>query len=131
MAGANQPRDWRGRWTTGGGASFRPSNSRSTRVRGGTATVTRLRNGRPTRPGRVATRLATGNTVMRRVGVRPGTPVLGNKNVRYIATGHLATRAVPLRNVGVRAGARYGSRRISRAARTPVGGYVVSYSPKG
>lgn len=124
-----QPRDWRGRWTSGSGLGGAPS--RTVRVRGGTASVTKLkRGGGTTRPGRVAAGIAAGTPTSRLTrGARVGSPIGGNRNVRYVSRTNLVARGAIGAGV-VRAGGRAVSARAAGSSRTPKGGYVVSYSPR-
>ncbi len=114
---------------------MRSGSSRSINAgRRGTATVTRIRNGKATKPGQVGARLATGNAVSRRVGIRPGTPLGGNKNVRFLSPGHVKARGVfPVTGSGLvdaRGIGRARSRHVASKATKAPNGYVVSYSPK-
>lgn len=131
MGSPNQPRDWRGRWTTSGGGAFRPSNSRVAR---GGARVTRIRNGKATRPGRIGARLATNGPIRRKVGLRPGVKLNKSGTVRFVSPTHAVTRATPIGWTEFRAAGRVTSAyRVnrSRSQRTAPNGYIVAYPPKG
>jgi hypothetical protein len=116
-------RDWRGRFASGGG--FTGGNS--VMVRGPRQTrVTQLVNGRAVKPGKLGARVFAAG----RVG-RAGSPIKGNKNVRFVSRGHGALRAASINPIG--AGTKLGigralSARAVRGDRAPRNGYVVSYS---
>lgn len=129
-----QARDWRGRFASGSGLGGAPS--RTVKVRGGSASVTKLKKGGgAVKPGRIATNVAAGRpTSLLTRRARVGSPISGNKNVRYVsrtnavARGGLTTGAIP------RAAGRAVSRRGASRSTAPKGGYVVSYNtrtPKG
>lgn len=119
-----QPRDWRGRWTSGGG--FTSGNSSTVKAIGQkkTARITKLKNGSPTKAGFIA----RGNLKVR--ATRIGSPLNGNKNVRYISRTNLVART-PIGRAPIRGVGRYVSRRGATAATQPKTGYIVNYSPKG
>jgi hypothetical protein len=114
-----QARDWRGRWTSGGGFSGKNSTTIAG-VRHKEVTVTRLKKGVPVRPGRIGVAQATN-----RIG-KAGSPIGGNKNVRHVSR----TSAV-LRTQGYLSPAgRAFSARAVRSASPPKHGYIVQYSPR-
>lgn len=123
---AGQPRDWRGRWTSGGG--FTAGNSVQMKGFGKNRNmrITQLKNGKPVKPGRIAKANAA-----YRIG-RVGSPLNGNKNVRYVSRTHaalrLASTAQP--NLDLRGAGRYVSRRGATAATQPKTGYIIQYQPR-
>lgn len=129
MGALNQPRDWHGRWASTGGSGA--VYARNPRTRAGRGSVTFGLNPRRTRVGIV------GRTAARsagRTGFRPGSPIKGNKNVRYVSRTSAAVRVVTLqpslaRGLGRVASAR-GARQIARG-HTPRRGYIVAYGPRG
>lgn len=102
-----------------------------------TVIVTRLRNGRATMPkDSIITRRAVGGRTGRLGNTRQkiGSPINGNKNLRYVARGHAITRAVqpPLSRNRVLARAYSNVRRMHADNRRtpPRSGYVVAYGPR-
>jgi hypothetical protein len=119
-----QARDWRGRWTSGGG--FTAGNSSTVKAVGQkkTARVTKLKKGKPQKAGFIA----RSNLKVRATKI--GSPLNGNPNVRYVSRTNLVARTgigrAPIRGVG-----RYVSRRGATAATQPKTGYIVQYRPRG
>ena len=101
--------------------------------------VTRIKNGRAVTPkDSHVTRSAVGGWTSRgRVGntrLRPGTPIGGNRNIRYVSRGHAVARSVSLPASRARQLGRahsYGSKVGSmRSQIQPKSGYLVSYGPR-
>lgn len=102
-----------------------------------TVAVSQLKNGRLTTPrDSIITRRAVGGRTGRLGNTRQkiGSPIGGNRNMRYVARGHAATRMVTLPTALGRGAARaYSAGANYRATRTgtpPRSGYVVAYGPR-
>lgn len=117
-----QARDWRGRWTSGGG--FTAGNSTKVAgIRHKEVTVTRLKNGKAVRPGRIGAAIAT-----QRIG-KAGSPIGGNKNVRHVSRTSGVVRSI-YGVGGVSPLGRGLSARAVRKSSPPKSGYIVQYDPR-
>jgi len=118
-----QARDWRGRWTSGGGFSA-GNSTKVAGIRHKEVTVTRLKNGKAVRPGRIGAAVAT-----QRIG-KAGSPIGGNKNVRHVSRTSAVIRTLQGPVYGVSPAGRALSARTVRRSSPPKSGYIVQYTPR-
>lgn len=104
--------------------------------------VTQIKNGRTVAPrdshvtrsavgGRSGVR---GSRVLGNTRQRVGTPVGGNRNIRFVSRGHAVARSATLPVSGIRAAGRAHSTGVRTGARmtqtAPRSGYLVAYGPR-
>jgi len=141
MARRSYARDWRGRFAgSGGGRSRGASSTRRKSGSGRSVKVSQLKNGRKTKISRkrmVATGLQTRGTIGVFTGnraprmLRPGSPVRGNKNMRYVSRTHTVLTGGGKLLGGLQAVSPAGRAHSAivnrRSGGKPKSGYIVEY----